>query len=133
MNDLTNEHRVLLLTPTRRDALATAKLLAQADIVCTACADVAMLCSELSRGAAAILMAEEVLGRDGCAMLEAELLAQPTWSDLPVLILTRAGFDSRVAAKALVTLGNVTLIERPVRVPTLLSGVRTAVRGRRAG
>jgi len=130
VNDLTNEHRVLLLTPTRRDALATAKLLAQADIVCTACADVAMLCSELSRGAAAILMAEEVLGRDGCAMLEAELLAQPTWSDLPVLILTRAGFDSRVAAKALVTLGNVTLIERPVRVPTLLSGVRTAVRSR---
>ncbi len=130
MSDPRNEHRVLLLTPTRRDALATADLFARSGILCTACTDVAMLCRELSHGAAAILMAEEILGRDGCGLLERELLAQPTWSDLPILIFTRAGSDPRVAAKALATLGNVTLIERPVRIPTLLSAVRTAVRSR---
>ena len=58
------------------------------------------------------------------------LAGQPPWSDLPVLLLTRAGADSQIAAQTLRTLGNVTLLERPVRVAALVSAVRSAFRAR---
>ena len=64
------------------------------------------------------------------AMLREVLDAQPPWSDLPVLVLTRPGADSAESGEAVRTLGNVTLLERPVRVATLLSAVRTAMRAR---
>ena len=52
------------------------------------------------------------------------------WSDLPVLILTRPGADSAESVKPSRTLGNVTLLERPVRLATLVTAVRTALRAR---
>jgi two-component system, sensor histidine kinase len=47
-----------------------------------------------------------------------------------VLVLTRPGADSDELGEAVRTLGNVTLLERPLRVATLLSAVRTAIRAR---
>ncbi len=47
-----------------------------------------------------------------------------------MLLLTRRGADSPVSRDAVRTLGNVTLLERPLRVTTLVSAVRTAVRAR---
>ena len=55
---------------------------------------------------------------------------QPPWSDLPVLLLTRQGADSAAVALAMENLGNVTLIERPVRIGALASAVRSALRAR---
>src|SRR5205085_9844227 len=52
------------------------------------------------------------------------------WSDVRVVGLTRPGADSRAPAEAVRMLGNVTLIERPVRVATLLTSVRSALRAR---
>jgi signal transduction histidine kinase len=47
-----------------------------------------------------------------------------------VLLLTRAGADSRVVGDAVAMLGNVTLLERPMRVSALLSALRSALRAR---
>ena len=55
---------------------------------------------------------------------------QPPWSDLPVLVLTYQGADSPEVSDALAMLGNVTLLERPVRVTALESAVRSALRAR---
>jgi signal transduction histidine kinase len=85
---------------------------------------------ELNEGAAAILIAEEHLSITLQAPLSDWLSRQPPWSDLPVLILTRPGADSPEAAEAWRTLGNVTLLERPTRVTTLLSAAQTAIRAR---
>src|SRR6185436_19308808 len=49
---------------------------------------------------------------------------------LPLLILTRQGADSPDSAEAWRTLGNVTLLERPTRVTTLVSAAQTAIRAR---
>jgi signal transduction histidine kinase/ActR/RegA family two-component response regulator len=59
------------------------------------------------------------------------LTEQPPWSDIPVLLFTRQGADSVAAHDAMRTLGNVTLLERPLRLTALLSAVRTAMRARR--
>jgi PAS domain S-box-containing protein len=47
-----------------------------------------------------------------------------------VLVLTSQGADSVAASEALENLGNVTLLERPIRVAALSSSVRTALRAR---
>jgi signal transduction histidine kinase/CheY-like chemotaxis protein len=63
-----------------------------------------------------------------------DLLArQAPWSDLPVLVFTAAGAVTEARSPALETLsahGNVVLLDRPVRVVTLLSSVRAALRVR---
>lgn len=130
MNVADRERRVLFLAPTLRDADVTGNLFANVDIPTTRCTSIDALCEEIAGGAGAILLTEEALQRPDFSKLEGALEGQPAWSDLAVLILTRGGRDSRVAARAMDTMGNVTLIERPVRIPTLVSAVRTAVRSR---
>jgi signal transduction histidine kinase/ActR/RegA family two-component response regulator len=125
------ERRLLLLTPTGRDAELSRRVLAEAGIVCATCEDWSGLCHELQTGAGAVLIAEEALLADGEGAAFAKYLeAQPPWSDLPVLILTGLGADSPAVQAASQTLGNVTLLERPIRVGALVSSVRTALRAR---
>ena len=123
--------RVLLVLSTARDAELTAELLGRGDIRTHACPDGARLAEELRRGAGAVLVSEEMLGQGGAQVALAQVLEeQPHWSDLPVLVLTQGGADSLEAGDAVAMLGNVTLLERPLRVAALLSSVRSALRAR---
>lgn len=124
------DRRVVVVTPTSRDAAITRRLLDDADIPVETCASLDGLLDELGRGAAAILIPEELVTTEPAARLVRLLESQPAWSDLPVLVLARSGADSVVVGDAVRTLGNVTLLERPLRAGTLLSAVRTALRAR---
>ena len=121
---------VLALVPTSKDASVTRTLLSSNGILLETCATFDVLMQELRLGAAAILLPEEALSLEHNTTLREILADQPPWSDLPVLILTKSGADSATLSEALRTLGNVTLLERPVRGATLLSAVRTAIRSR---
>jgi two-component system, sensor histidine kinase len=123
------ERRLLILAPVGKDAELMESMLVREAVACMTCTDLDCVARELERGAAAILLTEEALAeRDG--QLAALIARQPPWSDLPVLVLTRRGADSRAVAQAVGTLGNVTLLERPVRVAALASAVRSAMRAR---
>jgi signal transduction histidine kinase/ActR/RegA family two-component response regulator len=124
------EQRLLVLTPVGKDASLVQTMLRTESIECTVCSDVSGLLRELDRGAGAILIAEEVLLAEGDARLVAALKRQPAWSDIPVLLLTRPGAESVPVDRAMYTLGNVTLLERPVRVVALASAIRSAMRAR---
>ena len=63
--------------------------------------------------------------------LAAFLEAQEPWSDLPVVLLTGQGRGAARPLEALSALGNVTLLERPLEIVTLVSATRAAVRARR--
>ncbi|WP_081852078.1 hybrid sensor histidine kinase/response regulator [Pseudorhizobium marinum] len=66
--------------------------------------------------------------------LSAWIEAQPSWSDLPFLVLTnRGGGPERnpAAARLLEVLGNVSFLERPFHATTFVSIARSALRGRR--
>ncbi|HYE86002.1 MAG TPA: ATP-binding protein [Vicinamibacterales bacterium] len=130
MNAAERDLRILLMTPTAKDGGITAELLGGAGISTTLCRDVQGLVDELNDGAAAVMIAEEHLNAPPSGVLQEWLSRQPPWSDLPILILTRPGADSPEAAEAWRTLGNVTLLERPTRVTTLLSAAQTAIRAR---
>jgi signal transduction histidine kinase len=123
------ERRVLVLAPIGKDAALICATLEKANLRCAVCRDEVDLAQELERGAAAAVITEEALGQDG-GRLAGIFSRQPAWSDLPVLLLTRAGADSPAAEQAVETLGNVTLLERPVRIAALVSAVRSALRAR---
>jgi two-component system, sensor histidine kinase len=124
------DNRVLLLPLTSRDAKTSREVLQKAGVEVEICESFDELLDELARGAAAIAVAEEHMSLADSARLAEVLHAQPSWSDLPVLLLTRWGADSETSRNAVRTLGNVTLLERPVRITTLVSAFRTALRAR---
>jgi signal transduction histidine kinase len=125
-----NDGRVVLLAPTTRDADTSRRLLASAGIPCALCADLETLCRLITEGAAAAILPEETVLADATNRLAQCVRQQPVWSDLPVIVLSRAGAESPAVEKALGTLGNVSLVERPVRVSTLMSVIRSALRAR---
>jgi FixJ family two-component response regulator len=125
-----HEERVLVLAPTTGDAALTRTLLTEAGLVSHVCADLMELCREIVAGAGTVLLTEEALAEDEADCLVEALRQQPAWSDMPVLLLTTSGADSPVAVGAMDRLGNVTVLERPVRVTTLISSLRAALRAR---
>jgi PAS domain S-box-containing protein len=125
------ERRLLVLAPTGRDAPLTRAVLSDAGVRCTVCRDLAQLLQELDAGAGALLISEEALALESHVHSLGERLGrQPPWSDLPILLLAHPGADSSVARQLVRVLGNVTLIERPVRVAALLTTVQAALRAR---
>ena len=125
------ERRILILAPTGRDAQLTQGVLAEAGIRSFACADLPSLVQEIGRGAGALLLSEEALASEvQLHFLGDRLIRQPSWSDLPILLLAHQGADSAAVRKAVRALGNVTLLERPVRVASLVTAMQTALRAR---
>src|SRR5689334_20835687 len=125
---------VALLTPTGRDGVIAKRVLAMAGVTTVVCADMAALCTVLAGEVGAAVVAEEALDARDSATLLAVLDAQPPWSDVPIVVLTGEGELSRAIPRALETLAaraNVTLIERPVRVATIVTVLRAALRARR--
>lgn len=133
MNDVPtiDPERVLVLAPTAADATLSRSVLAEAGLACHVCADLAELSRELDQGAGAVLSTEEMLAAGDTQPLMEALRRQPPWSDVPIILLCGSGADSPVAAWAMELLGNVTVLERPVRLTTLISTLQTAIRARR--
>jgi PAS domain S-box-containing protein len=121
---------VLLLAPTVKDAELAKGVLERAGVDAFCCSTLIELRNELDRGAGVVVLPEEAIVDDERFVLQRWLVRQPTWSDLPVLVLARQGADSAVVAQAMDQLGNVTVLERPLRVAALVSSVRTALRAR---
>lgn len=127
-----DERRVLVIAPLGRDAQLICTLLGRAQIICETCAP-GTLSDEIEKGVALAIIAEESLDTRFVEGLARLLHQQPSWSDLPLILLTAAG---RVTSATLhrnllrEPLGNVLLLERPVRPETLLSTVQNALRSR---
>src|SRR6188768_3569648 len=129
-----NEDRVLLLAPTSQDANLTVKLLAEEKVPAEICRDMADVVRKFEAGCGAILLAEETLGTASVGMLVEALARQPSWSDVPITIITSGGEVGQDRLRRLGgfgSSGNVTLLERPFRRQTLLSTLEVALRSRR--
>jgi len=129
------EERVLVLAPTGRDAALISEMLQRDGTPCSACANVEELAAKVDEGAGMALFAEEALVGVPIHSLIAALMRQPSWADFPLLFLTITGQVSTETSTRLLSLfgdqANLTILERPLRVPTLLSSVRSALRARR--
>ncbi|HZH33099.1 MAG TPA: ATP-binding protein [Pyrinomonadaceae bacterium] len=128
------DERVLLLAPTGMDAQMIARVLGEAGVAAEACADIRDFCRKLPAGAGAAFITEEALDAEALQCLVDALGEQPPWSDFPLVVLTSGGSDAQpnmAVLKKLGDAGNVTLIERPTRIITLVSALQAALRARR--
>ena len=128
-----SQRRALVLTSMNRDAELTADAVRAIGIDAEVCASAAELGREIDIAAGLVIVAEEALANEAVGLITQVLRAQPPWSDLPFIILTSGGRSTPITLQhfhLLETLGNITLLERPVRTVTLLSAVRAALRSR---
>ena len=125
--------RVLILAPVGRDAALACAVLKHEQLTAEICVDVPELIAQLRMGAGAAVIADEALNGQ-VPLLRDWVKTQPAWSDFPFIVLT----GSRTLALSkmeerfdlMQPLGNITLLERPLRSITLLTVVRAALRAR---
>lgn len=128
MNDF--EQRIVIFAPVGKDARLIGQVLARARLECHICPDLGSVLEALQQGAAALFVIEEAFNPLFMRELTAFLARQPAWSDLPVLVLSQQGLDSPGIRRIFESVGNVTLLERPVRSATLVSAALSARRAR---
>jgi len=100
---------------------------------CHTAASIYEMCDYIREGAGAAIISEEAFVKDSIDPLLDVLHHQPKWSDFPVILLTISGrvtAESERLRKLRRPLGNLFLLERPIRPETLLSTLEIALRGR---
>src|SRR5262249_40135110 len=117
----------LVLMPTAKDNERTVRMFAKTGLSLVVCANLRELCARIEEGAAAALLTEEAILADRHRLLSKALSAQPRWSDFPLVVLARERDGAARPRESM----NATLVERPVKVRSLLSVLRAALRSRR--
>jgi signal transduction histidine kinase/ActR/RegA family two-component response regulator len=128
------EQEIAILATVGKNGRLIAEALQRAGLSTTSCANVTELCRAIQQTLGAVVLCEEALDQNGLSELGLQLGAQPPWSELPVLVLTGGGETTRGSVRVADVLGargNITLLERPVRILTLVSAAKTALRARR--
>ena len=125
------EMQVLVLAVTPGDAELSDTIFREAGLATAICTGMDELCERIREGAGAIVLTEAGLAaRQAASCLADAVGQQPAWSEVPIILLCGNGADSPLAAWAMGHLGSVTVLERPVRITTIVSVVRTALAAR---
>lgn len=124
----------MVCAPEGRDAEIAISLLREIGIAADVALDLASLVVSINDITAFVVLTEESAQAGDMRPLSEWLLNQPTWSDLPFILLTRRGGGPErnpAAARLSEVLGNVTFLERPFHATTFISVARSALKGRR--
>ena len=125
---------VLVFAPFGKDASLVERVLRQSSIDVRAFQRLEDFGSSITDEAGAAIITEEMLQNRSIGELAQRVSAQPPWSDFPIIVLTGSGLSTEStesAVRSRAPLGNVTLLERPLRPVTLISAVRSALLARR--
>lgn len=125
--------RILVLAPFGKDGALITGVLRQSGYLAEGIQGPGEIVRSMNGNAGAAIISEEVLSDQNIEIIARGAAAQPSWSDFPLIVLVRGGAGapfSEMAMRACTSMGNVTLLERPIRSATLLSAVQTAVRAR---
>jgi signal transduction histidine kinase len=130
----TSDLPVLIFAPFGKDAALIARVLRQSAMTVCALDSLQELESSITENAGAAIITEEILQHEEIGALAQKISAQPRWSDFPIIVLTGGGLSTATtesAVRSRAPLGNVALLERPLRPVTLVSAVRSALLARR--
>ena len=121
-----------MVAPVGRDAELMCAQLRAAGLTARTCADIDDLCAHIDEGLGGIIATEEALPSDRLHVLMKKLNEQPPWSEVPLVILTAApSLDQKARSfDMFARRTNVTLLDRPVRIKSLVSGALSALRAR---
>ena len=118
-----------VFAPGGRDAEVIVSVLRNAGIAASAAQSFSDFVSALD-GAAVGIVADEALMREDRSQLASWIANQPPWSDFPFVLLSFRGESEMRTGHLVGLLGNVTLLERPLRAMALVSSVLAAMRAR---
>jgi len=125
---------VLLCAPFGKDAEILATIVSSEGLQAVPCPSLKEIAAQVCDLTDSIFLTEEALASSSLKTLEKFLLHQEPWSDIPIILFSSAGATASVGlTRFLSQLGdnaNVSILERPVRTPTILSVLRTAKRAR---
>lgn len=141
---------VLVLPPTRRDGEIALTEFRAAGLRAQLCDSIEPVCACITAGVGGVaLLTEDALTPEVVDALRRALAQQPAWSDFPLLVLASARASLRAVGAetlsqcgtvgrfpygrspyGLALLGNVTLLDPPLRVRSMIYAVRVALRGR---
>ncbi|HYH06827.1 MAG TPA: hybrid sensor histidine kinase/response regulator [Thermoanaerobaculia bacterium] len=124
--------RLLIIAPTGRDAELMGTHLQAAGLSCSICPDLDGACLQFADGAGALIVTEEALHVEQTFRLVQMLDRQPPWSDVPIIVLAgEPSFEAKQRTFGpLSTRTNVTFIDRPVRIKSLVSAAQSALHAR---
>lgn len=131
--DRSREHRVVVVAPLGRDAQLICSFLEHLGIEAIRTSTAERAVHLVREGAAVAILTEEAFDRNAIEAWRSYLRKQPAWSDLPFVVLTPSGErEGRNNGQGVIreTLGNVSLLERPVRMESFSSAVQTCIRAR---
>lgn len=133
MSQTEKEQPVIVIAPIKQDAAAMAALLSADGYKTHTCEFAAELSRQMMGRAGTLVLTEEALESPRVSHFLNILRRQPSWSELPLIILTSGGESRRTALLDLVAgaAGAVTLLERPVSGRTLVRSVQVGLRSRR--
>jgi signal transduction histidine kinase/ActR/RegA family two-component response regulator len=121
------EFRVLVLASTQADARVSVRLFDEWGIEAKAVGSPSQLRTEIQLGAGAVVVTDDVMKAETVRLLRSELERQPSWSELPILLLARHDFPQIDAVR---DIAGMVVLERPVHMRTLVSAVQAALRAR---
>lgn len=130
ISECPNDLLVLIFAPFGKDSTLIERVLQQSGFAVRVCLTAACFVDAVGESAGAAIVTEEVLQSEDIGALADKLSAQPRWSDFPIIVLTGGGISTEStesAVRSRAPLGNVSLLERPLRPATLISAVRTAL------
>jgi signal transduction histidine kinase len=128
-----SDYQILVLAPFGKDSMLIREVLQRSGIPVGVVPNASAIARCVGGGAGAAIVAEEALDEEGIESLGRSVAAQPPWSDFPIIVLTGGGATTpytEMMVRSRTPMGNINLIERPLRPATLISSVRTAIRSR---
>jgi len=127
------DERILILAPVGRDGPAMGSLLTEHGFAAKVCGSMADLRSSIAEGAGALLLTEEALELAQLPDLLDGLKSQPSWSELPLILLTHGGESrfARLLDTVAAAASGITVLERPIGTATLVRTIEVAIRSRR--
>ena len=125
---------MVVCAPYGSDAASVARLLAGEGYDVDVCDGLTAVAAAIDEHVGAVLLTEEALLAN-LAPLDAALLAQPSWSDVPFVLLAgrqagRALSSEAIRRRLPESAINVVLLERPLSGESLLSAIGSAMRAR---
>jgi len=129
--EATESDRVVILPPTQQDAVMCHRILHEAGVSAEFVSSMPQLIQRIRRGTGVVLIAKEFLSGESLEHLRLALQAQPSWSDVPVVILLGQQESSAGQIADWLSLGHVTLLERPLRIALFVSLLKAKLRDRK--
>lgn len=124
---------VSVVAPTGRDGPLICEILERQGFSSQHYASVHELCCAIKSDIGAIVVTEEALLPGALLELDCMFEAQPAWSDLAMILLTSNGNRAEAMVQSILQkrgAGSVILVERPVRVLSLVTTIRSVLQSR---